>query len=262
VLALADAHRRGALARGGAGVHAASAQGRPLLVIILACAAASAATMVAVRVVEQRVVFSATVRRVDVAALAVAALAVLAGAMATYGSPLHMASRVRHALESKPPALDSDQNLRLETLSLNGRPMLWRSALADVGDHPLLGSGAGNDAYCIIAQGKVDVLLQASTKDRRTIFEEAAGISRFKAKKIETLRKLEHVVPADELYILPVSYKGRSCYRLCWGVYRNEPEAASAAVANTSSCTTSSPCRPSRSFRRQWSSRFSTTSST
>src|SRR5882724_3654946 len=56
-----------------------------------------------------------------------------------------------------------------------------------------LGSGAGNDAYCIIAQGKVDVLLQASTKDRRTIFEEAAGISRFKAKKIETLRKLERV---------------------------------------------------------------------
>ncbi|HWY85186.1 MAG TPA: AAA family ATPase, partial [Gemmataceae bacterium] len=56
-----------------------------------------------------------------------------------------------------------------------------------------LGSGAGHDAYCIIEQGRVDVLLQASTKDRRTIFEEAAGISRFKAKKTETLRKLEHV---------------------------------------------------------------------
>ena len=56
-----------------------------------------------------------------------------------------------------------------------------------------LGSGAGTDAYCIIEQGRVDVLLQASTKDRRTIFEEAAGISRFKAKKIETLRKLERV---------------------------------------------------------------------
>jgi chromosome segregation protein len=56
-----------------------------------------------------------------------------------------------------------------------------------------LGSGAGNDPYCIIAQGKVDVLLQASTKDRRTIFEEAAGTSRFKARKVETLRKLERV---------------------------------------------------------------------
>jgi chromosome segregation protein len=56
-----------------------------------------------------------------------------------------------------------------------------------------LGSGAGNDDLCVIAQGQVDVLLQASNKDRRTIFEEAAGISRFKAKKTETLRKLERV---------------------------------------------------------------------
>ncbi|MFN4258953.1 MAG: chromosome segregation protein SMC [Gemmataceae bacterium] len=56
-----------------------------------------------------------------------------------------------------------------------------------------LGSGAGTHAYCIIEQGRVDVLLQASTKERRTIFEEAAGISRFKAKKLETLRKLERV---------------------------------------------------------------------
>jgi chromosome segregation protein len=56
-----------------------------------------------------------------------------------------------------------------------------------------LGSGAGTDAYGIIEQGRVDVLLQASTRERRTIFEEAAGISRFKAKKTETLRKLERV---------------------------------------------------------------------
>ncbi len=64
--------------------------------------------------------------------------------------------------------------------------------LKDIKDM-FLGSGAGNDDLCIIAQGKVDVLLQASNKDRRIIFEEAAGISRFKAKKIETLRKLERV---------------------------------------------------------------------
>jgi chromosome segregation protein len=56
-----------------------------------------------------------------------------------------------------------------------------------------LGTGAGTDAYSIIEQGRVDVLLQASTRERRTIFEEAAGISRFKAKKLETLRKLERV---------------------------------------------------------------------
>ena len=66
------------------------------------------------------------------------------------------------------------------------------SRLKDIKDL-FLGSGAGNDDLCIIAQGKVDVLLQASNKDRRTIFEEAAGISRFKAKKIETLRTLQRV---------------------------------------------------------------------
>lgn len=56
-----------------------------------------------------------------------------------------------------------------------------------------LGSGAGADAYAIIAQGKVDALLQASNQERRLVFEEAAGISRFRAKRLETLRKLEHV---------------------------------------------------------------------
>src|ERR1700686_2996658 len=43
-----------------------------------------------------------------------------------------------------------------------------------------LGSGAGADAYCIIEQGRVDVLLQAGTKERRTIFEEAGGVSPFR----------------------------------------------------------------------------------
>src|SRR5579885_2686634 len=66
-----------------------------------------------------------------------------------------------------------------------------------------LGTGAGHGAYGVIEQGRVDALLSASTKDRRVIFEEAAGISRFKAKKIETLRKLEqteqHLVRVGDL---------------------------------------------------------------
>jgi len=141
--AVGDARRRGALAHGGAGVHAASTQGRQLLLIIVLCALGSAGTMAAITVVERRVVFGSLARRAYLTGLALAAVAVLAGAVATYGSPPHMISRVRHALEAKPPPLDSNQNVRLETLSLNGRPMLWRAALSDIGDHPLLGSGAG-----------------------------------------------------------------------------------------------------------------------
>lgn len=57
----------------------------------------------------------------------------------------------------------------------------------------LAGTGMGTQAYSVIEQGKVDVLLQSSASDRRVIFEEAAGISRFKARKIEALRRLERV---------------------------------------------------------------------
>src|SRR6476661_918612 len=55
------------------------------------------------------------------------------------------------------------------------------------------GTGVATEAYSVIEQGKVDILLQSSPRDRRLIFEEAAGISRFKAKKIEALRRLERV---------------------------------------------------------------------
>ncbi len=55
------------------------------------------------------------------------------------------------------------------------------------------GTGAATEAYSVIEQGKVDVLLQSSPRERRAIFEEAAGISRFKAKKLEALRRLERV---------------------------------------------------------------------
>jgi len=57
----------------------------------------------------------------------------------------------------------------------------------------LSGTGMGTQAYSVIEQGKVDVLLQSSAKERRLIFEEAAGISLFKAKKLEALRRLERV---------------------------------------------------------------------
>ena len=55
------------------------------------------------------------------------------------------------------------------------------------------GTGVGVDAYSLIEQGKVDRMLQASPKDRRTIFEEAAGISKFNAKKAEANRRLARV---------------------------------------------------------------------
>jgi chromosome segregation protein len=66
------------------------------------------------------------------------------------------------------------------------------SRLRDIRDL-LSGTGMGTQAYSVIEQGKVDVLLQSSPRDRRVIFEEAAGISRFKLRKLESLRRLERV---------------------------------------------------------------------
>ena len=55
----------------------------------------------------------------------------------------------------------------------------------------LLDTGVGVDAYSVIEQGRVDALLQASPTERREIFEEAAGISRYRVRRAEAQRKLE-----------------------------------------------------------------------
>jgi len=64
--------------------------------------------------------------------------------------------------------------------------------LRDIKDM-LSGSGIGASAYCIIEQGRVDQILQSNPAKRRAVFEEAAGISRFKGRKAEAERKLERV---------------------------------------------------------------------
>jgi chromosome segregation protein len=56
-----------------------------------------------------------------------------------------------------------------------------------------LDTGVGVDAYSVIEQGRVAALLEANPAERRLIFEEAAGISKYKVKKKEAQRKLEKV---------------------------------------------------------------------
>ncbi|MFN9369900.1 MAG: AAA family ATPase, partial [Planctomycetia bacterium] len=53
------------------------------------------------------------------------------------------------------------------------------------------GTGAATEAYSVIEQGRVDALLVASGKDRRAVFEEAAGITRFSTRRADALRRLE-----------------------------------------------------------------------
>lgn len=52
-------------------------------------------------------------------------------------------------------------------------------------------TGVGKSAYSILEQGKIDQILSHKPEDRRYIFEEAAGITRYKLRSIEAARKLE-----------------------------------------------------------------------
>ncbi|MCE0523716.1 MAG: chromosome segregation protein SMC [Methylacidiphilales bacterium] len=53
-------------------------------------------------------------------------------------------------------------------------------------------TGIGRSAYSIMEQGKIDSILSSRPEDRRAIFEEAAGITKYKSQKKEALRKLEN----------------------------------------------------------------------
>ena len=53
-------------------------------------------------------------------------------------------------------------------------------------------TGVGTDSYSVLEQGKIDQILSARPEDRRAVFEEASGITKYKSDKKEALRKLEH----------------------------------------------------------------------
>src|SRR3989338_5668139 len=54
-----------------------------------------------------------------------------------------------------------------------------------------MGTGIGAESYSLIEQGKIDLILSSRPEDRRLVFDEAAGISKYKSHKRETIRKLE-----------------------------------------------------------------------
>src|SRR3989338_4840035 len=55
----------------------------------------------------------------------------------------------------------------------------------------ILDTGIGSSSYSMIEQGRIDYILNANADERRFLIEEAAGISKYKLKKEEALRKLE-----------------------------------------------------------------------
>src|SRR5436305_5714201 len=103
-----------------------------------------------------------------------------------------------------PKGIDETRVLNLDTDEVSVGRRLFRdgtseyqinnqtSRLKDIRDL-FLDTGVGVDAYSVIEQGRVAALLEANPEERRLIFEEAAGISKYKVKKKEAQRKLERV---------------------------------------------------------------------
>src|SRR5437764_12594797 len=88
---------------------------------------------------------------------------------------------------------DGTRHLKLDTYEASVGRRLFRdgtseyqinnqtSRLKDIRDL-FLDTGVGVDAYSVIEQGRVAALLEANPEERRLIFEEAAGISKYKVK--------------------------------------------------------------------------------
>ncbi|MDX2132761.1 MAG: chromosome segregation protein SMC [Planctomycetota bacterium] len=98
------------------------------------------------------------------------------------------AARGRRALPVDSDVVEIERRLYRDGDSeylINGRV----ARLKDIREM-FLDTGVGADAYSIIEQGKVDAMLLASPQERRVIFEEAAGIAKYRQRRVEAERKL------------------------------------------------------------------------
>ncbi len=97
---------------------------------------------------------------------------------------------------------NSDHYLKSDFNEIEVKRVLYRSGeseyflngtkvrLKDITDL-FLDTGAGNDSFNIIGQGNIEVVVNSKPLERRVIFEEAAGVLKYKKRKEESLRKLE-----------------------------------------------------------------------
>ncbi len=109
---------------------------------------------------------------------------------------------------------NTDRFFKIDYDELNITRKLYRSGeseyqinrntcrLRDITDL-LFDSGIGKNGYSVIGQGKVSEIVDEKPEDRRTMFEEAAGVAKFKSRKDEAERKLdrthENLVRIDDI---------------------------------------------------------------
>ena len=95
-----------------------------------------------------------------------------------------------------------------------------------------MSSPTGNlldQARTALRSGNYDQAARAFAAHIRRAPAGTATIQLLVACSTDTVQKAMSEVGSAELFILPVSYKGRDCYRMAWGVYPDSARAASAA---------------------------------
>jgi septal ring-binding cell division protein DamX len=89
-------------------------------------------------------------------------------------------------------------------------------------------SAAAPDGRALLRAGRYPEAARAFASSTRAAGKSAAVIQLLIACSAETVQKAVDNASAAELFILPVNFKGRDCYRLCWGLYPSEARASSA----------------------------------
>jgi len=84
------------------------------------------------------------------------------------------------------------------------------------------------NARSLLQGGRLSEAAGGFVKTLRRAPAGTASVQLLVACSNETVQKAVDNVGSSELFIVPVSFKGRDCYRLCWGLYQGEARAASA----------------------------------
>ncbi len=135
------ASRQTGLTRPGATFASAVHDGHQLAPVLVLLAALSAAVAGALWLAERRISVPSSLRQAWAAVLVVVLLAGIGAVWTREGSPVHLAQRAWHKVDSSPSS--SGNNGRLFDLSSNGRLQLWHQAWDTFSAHPVAGVGGG-----------------------------------------------------------------------------------------------------------------------
>src|SRR5262249_45541737 len=86
---------------------------------------------------------------------------------------------------------------------------------------------AGGEARALLRQGAFGPAAQGFVGDVKRAGPRYS-VQVLVACSTDTIQKALDNVPSEELFILPVNYHGKSCYRICWGLYESADRATAA----------------------------------